>query len=112
MAPATGHVARAEALRRLLESARQRDAFTLISLFRRASANERGLIFDRLDELVPAPAGITRDAVVAGTTEANPWWTRINEVLGLSAIRKKGPLGVDLYNGIAPNVFDEETSER
>jgi len=47
----------------ILAHARRRDAFTLLNLFRHAAPDERPLIYDRLNALVPAPPSITRDSV-------------------------------------------------
>lgn len=67
--------ARARALRLVLETARPRDALTLWHLLSRGAAAERRLVFDRLASLAPPPAGVSREAVLAG--ERGPlqaWW--------------------------------------
>lgn len=70
--------------------ARRRDALTLLNLFRMATPDQRLRIFDRLNELVPAPAGVTRESVrdwEAGTTER--WWPDVLKASGVNAIKKK-----------------------
>jgi hypothetical protein len=84
-----------EALRRgdlktALALARRRDALTLINLFRFASEEQRLAIYDRLNALVPAPPGLTREAVRYGsfrTVEA--WWPDVLKASGVNAIKKK-----------------------
>jgi hypothetical protein len=66
---------RTNALRSILETARSRDAVTLLTLLNQVSPLERRMIVDRLDRLVPLPAGYTRDEVVALQTDAlNAYW--------------------------------------
>jgi hypothetical protein len=79
------------ALETLLRDSRQRDALTLLNLFPRADVEERLRIFDRLNQLVPAPSSITRqNARDWQINSMNDWWPLIEKQLGLSAI-KKGP---------------------
>jgi hypothetical protein len=66
----TQSVSRAAALDAVLVTARRRDALTLWHLMSRGTAEERGRVYDRWVTLVPAPAGVTRDAVVAGDRRA------------------------------------------
>jgi FecR protein len=66
----TENVSRAAALDTVLATARRRDALTLWHLMSRGSKEERGRVYDRWVALVPAPAGVTRDAVVAGDRRA------------------------------------------
>jgi FecR protein len=66
----TENVNRAAALDSVLVTARQRDALTLWHLLSRGTKEERGRVYDRLVTLVPAPAGVTRDAVLAGDRRA------------------------------------------
>jgi ferric-dicitrate binding protein FerR (iron transport regulator) len=80
----------------ILREARRKDAFTLLNLFPRAANGEqRARIFDRLNTLVPAPPGITREAVrdrwSSGTGDA--WWPPVLKASGVSAIKKKRVLG-------------------
>jgi hypothetical protein len=68
-------VARAVALDRVLAEARPRDVVTLWHLVTRVDHAERGRVFDRLAALVPPPAGVTRDGVVAGDRDMlDRWW--------------------------------------
>lgn len=76
-------------LQTLLHEARQRDAFTLLNLFARASQSERLEVFDRLNQLVPAPPGITRETARDWQVNSmNDWWPLVQQALGLSEIKK------------------------
>lgn len=66
----TENVNRAAALDTVLVTARPRDALSLWHLLSRGSPEERGRVYDRFVALVPAPAGVTRDAVIAGDRRA------------------------------------------
>ncbi|HEY8130831.1 MAG TPA: FecR domain-containing protein [Thermoanaerobaculia bacterium] len=77
-------------LRTILALARRRDALTLINLFRLATPEERMEIYDRLNQLVPAPPGITRDAMQYWTYRTtDKWWPDILKASGVNAIKKK-----------------------
>lgn len=81
---------RARDLQSILALARERDSLTLLNLFSRATPDERPLIFDRLDELVPAPPGIDRENVrwwAPGTTES--WWAPVMKASGVQPMKKK-----------------------
>jgi hypothetical protein len=52
------------ALGGLLAAARPRDGLTLWHLLTRVPESDRGAVFDRFAELVPLPAGVSRDAVL------------------------------------------------
>jgi hypothetical protein len=70
--------------------ARTRDAFTLLNLFRVATPDERGMLYDRLAQLVPPPPSITRESVrywMPSSTEL--WWTPVIRACGLQGIKKK-----------------------
>jgi len=70
--------------------ARRRDALTLLNLFRLATPDERVILYDRLNQLVPAPGSITRESVrywYPTTTEA--WWRDVLRASGVHAIKKK-----------------------
>lgn len=76
----------------ILREARTKDAFTLLNLLpRAANGEERTKIYDRLNALVPAPPGITREAVrdswSFGTVDA--WWPPVMKASGVTAIKKK-----------------------
>jgi hypothetical protein len=69
---------RALALTRVLEEARPRDALTLWHLLTRVDPSERDRVYDRLAELVPPPAGISRDGVGAGNQDMlDRWWDEL-----------------------------------
>ena len=73
-----------------LPLARARDALTLINLFRFASTEERLRIYDRLNQLVPAPSSVPRDAMLHWTmTTLDPWWPLAVKASGVSALKKK-----------------------
>jgi ferric-dicitrate binding protein FerR (iron transport regulator) len=77
------------ALETLLREARQRDALTLLNLFSRANESERLEVFDKLNQLVPAPEGITRETARNWHTNAmNEWWPVVQESLQLGEIKK------------------------
>jgi hypothetical protein len=77
-------------LKTALPLARRRDALTLINLFRSANEEERALIYDRLNALVPAPPALTRDAVRYGSFRTvEHWWPDVLKASGVNAIKKK-----------------------
>jgi hypothetical protein len=79
-----------EDLQTILTLARRRDALTLINLFRLATPDERLRIYDRLNQLVPAPAAVPRDAMQYWTFRiTDPWWPDILKASGVNAIKKK-----------------------
>ncbi|MBV8206254.1 MAG: FecR domain-containing protein [Acidobacteria bacterium] len=78
---------RLEALRRVLANARANDVYTLLRLMRGATAEERGMLFDRASQLKPPPAWVTRDGIMRreeammdawttslGLGDAKRWW--------------------------------------
>lgn len=74
----------------ILRLARRRDALTILNLFTRATPDERQQIYDRLNQLVPAPATISRDSVRLWTPRATEaWWKPVLQASGVSAIKKK-----------------------
>ena len=69
---------RAAALRTVLTSARKNDAFTLWHLLPRVPDSERGPVYDRLAELVPPPASVTRDGILRGDQKMlDLWWNAL-----------------------------------
>ncbi len=80
---------RSRALQTLLAEARKRDGFTLLYLlrqYREMSESERGLIFDRLAELIPPPAGVLRERVARGDDYMiGLWW----DLMGVGHPTKK-----------------------
>jgi hypothetical protein len=74
--------ARRTALDRVIADARAKDAMTLWHLLLRVEGTDRARVFDRLAELAPPPAGVTRDGVLAGQRPMlDDWW----DTLGLGA---------------------------
>jgi hypothetical protein len=73
---------RAQALEAALSLARSRDALSLWHLLTRTRRDERGQVFDRLSQLAPPPAGVTREGVLAGNhAMLDAWW----DTLGLES---------------------------
>ncbi|MDP9268329.1 MAG: FecR domain-containing protein [Acidobacteriota bacterium] len=98
--PAAAPRLRETALSEILARAQKRDALTLLNMFGWAEEDERGRVYDRLDALVRAPAGVTRAEIVAGTRNAaGPWWPVVHQELGVSTFKKKGPLHLGRYFG-------------
>jgi len=52
------------ALPRVMTAARGRDAMTLLHLIEKAPPGDRSLIYDRLADLAPPPAGVTREGII------------------------------------------------
>jgi len=50
----------------ILREARERDAITLWHLLRRVSIDQRGLVFDRLSQLIALPSNVTRQGILEG----------------------------------------------
>jgi hypothetical protein len=91
---------RRRAIAEIVQSAQFRESYTLINLFRRLGPEERGIIFDRLNQLIPAPAGVTRTAVVADSRATETWWHPILDKLGIPQFNKKGSLRLGIYDPI------------
>ena len=85
---------REAALSTVLALARRRDALTVLNLFPISTHEERLRVYDRLNELVPAPAPVSREAVEDWRTGAtDPWWAPVFEASGVRSIKKgKKPL--------------------
>jgi FecR protein len=85
------------ALDTVLRESRQRDSLTLLNLFARADTEERLQLFDRLNQLVPAPPLITRETVRDWELNSmNAWWPLVEKQLRLSEIKKGNrPLNAD-----------------
>ena len=67
--------ARAEALDRVLTTARRADSLTLWHLLSRGPDSERVRVYERLVTLAPPPRSVTRAAVLSGDREAlTIWW--------------------------------------
>jgi hypothetical protein len=64
----------AEALETVLAESRARDTLTLWHLLRRAGADHRPRLYDRMAVLAPPPAGVTRESVLnLDTVSLNRW---------------------------------------
>jgi len=69
--------------------ARTRDAFTLLNLFRLSTPDERMLLYDRLNQLVPPPPSITRESVRYWTPSSTElWWRPVLRACGIHALKK------------------------
>ncbi|MEA2165934.1 MAG: hypothetical protein QOK37_4061 [Thermoanaerobaculia bacterium] len=74
----------------ILTLARKRDAFTLLNLFRLTTPDESTRLYDRLNELVPAPLPVRREAVRNWQPSATElWWRPVVAASGLREIKKK-----------------------
>jgi hypothetical protein len=88
--PAFHEAVRKHDMPAIVAHARTRDAFTLLNLFRLASPDERMLLYDRLNQLVPAPFSITREGVRYWTPSSTElWWTPVLRASGINALKKK-----------------------
>lgn len=73
-----GGTARIEALDGVLATARKRDALTLWHLLARTTESERGLVYDRLADLIPPPSNVIREGVIKGDrTMIDAWWDKL-----------------------------------
>ena len=69
---------RERALGAVLGAASPHDAVSLLNLVRNAPAADRGVVYDTLARLVPAPAGASREAAVSGDPRAlDAWWPAV-----------------------------------
>lgn len=70
--------ARAAAFGEVLSEARREDAFTLWHLLARQRGADRERVYARLAALVPPPAGVTREGVMAGDRSMlDRWWNEL-----------------------------------
>jgi hypothetical protein len=73
-----GHPARDDALAVILSESRKEDAITLWHLLARTGGNTRISIYDRLAQLVPPPAGVTRTGCLALDPQMlDLWWNAL-----------------------------------
>lgn len=62
----------------VLRAARKRDALTLWHLLSRVSEDQRVLVFERLQEFVPAPAGVTKQGILRlDQPMLDHWWNEL-----------------------------------
>ena len=72
-------------LQRVLATARERDAMTILHIVERARREHRGPAFDRLAQLAPPPPSVTREGVVnRDLTMLSAWRTK----MGLGGVKK------------------------
>jgi FecR-like protein len=70
--------ARGARLASVLSEARRDDAFTLWHLLARTTGAERDAVYARLADLVPPPAGVTREGVLGGDRAMlDRWWDEL-----------------------------------
>lgn len=60
----------ADAIPKILKVARAKDALTVWHLLRRVPSQDRGVVFDRLAQLIRIPPDVTRDQALAGNSAA------------------------------------------
>jgi hypothetical protein len=65
---------RAAALDSVLTESRKKDALTLWHLLTRVAPEEKNRIFDRMAQLVPPPAGVTREGILSGNAAMRDAW--------------------------------------
>lgn len=69
---------RTAALQVVLSQPRKRDALTLWHLLARVAEVDRGRVYDRLAQLVPAPAGVTREGILHLDSQMlDLWWNEL-----------------------------------
>lgn len=74
---------RSAALDLVLSRARRRDALTLWHLLSRGTPEERARVYERLNELAPAPRGVTRESILRGDRgELAYWWDTLGVETG------------------------------
>jgi len=77
--------ARAGALQTVLAEARPRDVYSLLRLNRDLTSTERGALYDRAAALMPPPAVVTREGIVANDAAMLDAW---RQTLGLPEIKR------------------------
>ncbi len=65
---------RAAALDTVLAESRKKDALTLWHLLTRVAPDEKNRIYDRMAQLVPPPAGVTREGILSGNAAMRDAW--------------------------------------
>jgi hypothetical protein len=82
--------ARSHDVATIVSLARTRDALTLLNLFRSATPEESVILYDRLNQLVPAPASIVREDVRDWRPDVTEqWWPAVLRATGVPALKKK-----------------------
>jgi hypothetical protein len=86
---------RIAALNIVLAESRKRDALTLWHLLTRVAPDEKNRIYDRMAQLVPPPAGVTREGILGGDAAMRDAWA---DQLGIGSMTwwrwfwKKSPI--------------------
>ncbi len=76
--PGSAAEERASSLRVVLAQARKRDAITLWHLLSRVDGADRERVYDRLAEMVSAPAGVTREGILRlDPAMLDLWWNEL-----------------------------------
>ena len=71
----------ARAARNIITLSRAQDAISLWHLLQRVDPALRGLVYDRLAGLVPAPSGVTRSGAIAlHARDLEGYWTKIQRI--------------------------------
>jgi hypothetical protein len=70
-------IERTRQLEIVLRQSRVRDGLTLWHLLSRMDAQSRGLIYDRLAQLIPPPTSVTRDGIVALSPDMLNAWKQV-----------------------------------
>ena len=68
---------RTRQLQVVLGESRVRDALSLWHLLPRLDMQSRGLVYDRLEQLLPAPPDVTRDGIIALDPKMLDAWKKI-----------------------------------
>lgn len=80
-----------EVLATVLSGARKRDGLTLWHLLARTAGRNRERVCDRLEQLVPRPPGVTREAVLQGDARGLERWRW--ELEGMPLLPREGTFG-------------------
>jgi len=77
-APGSAEAERSAALNAVLTQSRPRDSLTLWHLLSRVPDSDRGSVYDRLNQLVAPPAGVTREGILRLDRQMlDLWWNEL-----------------------------------
>jgi len=77
-APGSPDAERSSALQVVLAQSRPRDSLTLWHLLWRVPDSDRGRVYERLNQLVPAPAGVTQEGILRLDRQMlDLWWNQL-----------------------------------
>jgi hypothetical protein len=77
-APGGADADRSAALKVVLTQSRPRDSLTLWHLLTRVPDSDRGSVYDRLNQIVAAPAGVTREGILRLDRQMlDLWWNEL-----------------------------------